>query len=71
VHEADLGMNDSGDDPILRDLRVERVTRADGRYLLYYSWAAEGGADAPTDVAPPDGAAPDAGGPGATDESDV
>lgn len=45
------------DDP-LRALVAEEVTRADGRYLIYYGWPT--GTDAPP--APTDGPAePDAG----------
>ncbi|MEP6680317.1 MAG: hypothetical protein ABJB65_02440 [Chloroflexota bacterium] len=38
------------DDPFA-DLQVERVERADGRYLLYYSWPrrSEPAAPSPTD----------------------
>lgn len=25
-------------DPLVRDMRVQRVEREDGRYLLYYFW---------------------------------
>ena len=64
-------MIDPVDDPVLRDLRVEHVTRADGRYLLYYSWPAGGEADAPRDEVPSSASRPDATAPNPTSDADV
>ncbi len=46
----------------LGDFAVERVTKDDGRYLLYYTWPEPSprGANRAPDVAEADGAAPEA-----------
>lgn len=44
-------MQAEGTDDPLRTMRVDRVTRSDGRYLVYYEWPADGG-EAPEEEGP-------------------
>jgi hypothetical protein len=60
VDERRTGPGASTDDRLLREMRVERVLRPDGRYLLYYDWPdAEPTADAEDAAASPADGEPD------------
>lgn len=55
---------DPKDDPLSRDMRVERLRREDGRALLLYTWPERTEETVPPPVAdtpPPDAWSPDSG----------
>lgn len=41
MDDRDTDLTAPTEDRLLQDMRVDRVIRADGRYLLYYAWSDE------------------------------
>lgn len=53
MDDRDADLTAPTEDPLLRAMRVERVIRPDGRYLLYYAWPGDPEVGADTTAATP------------------
>jgi hypothetical protein len=49
VDEAEGAARRAADEQLRDGMRIERETRPDGRYVLYFAWPHDGGPDEPDD----------------------